>query len=309
MKKRGLLFVNLGSPTAPTIPAVKSYLKEFLSDRNVIEMPAVLWQPLLRGIILPFHTRQSALSYHNCWLREGSPLLVYTKRLTSKVQALLPNWEVRYAMTYGQPAIEKTIAEMKDNCQQLTVIPLFPHYTKSTTKTIIEKVRAVEPQAKIIDRFADEDGYLNLLSHHIQSAWDKDHYDQLLISYHGIPQAMVKHGDPYQVETMRTTNKLIKRLSIPAEKIQMAYQSRFGPMPWLQPYLRDTLLSEAKRGHRKILLVVPSFIADCVETLVEDKIQNAQFFREHGGTKLTVIPALNDSPKLAAFFAQLASLP
>lgn len=306
MKKHGLLLVNLGSPATPTTPDVKSYLTEFLSDRNVIEMPPAFWQPLLRGIILPMRSWRSATFYRNCWLDEGSPLIVHTSRLTAKVQALLPDWEVQMAMTYGKPTIGDTIREMKQRCEQLTVIALFPHFTKSTTQSIIDKVTAADPTAQIIDRFADEEGYLKVLTKHIQTAWDKGNYDKLLISYHGIPAAMVKHGDPYKDETERTTAELVNRLAIPADKIKMVYQSKFGPMPWLKPYLKNTLLSEAQLGHRNILIAAPSFVADCLETLEEDKVQNYQTFRENGGDNLDVVPSLNDDPAFAQFLATLA---
>lgn len=307
MKKHGLLLVNLGSPDTPTTPAVKSYLKEFLSDRNVIEMPPALWQPLLRGIILPMRAWRSATFYRNCWLKEGSPLIIYTKRLNAKVQALLPNWNVQMAMTYGKPTISDTLTKMKQECSDITVIALFPHFTKSTTQSIIDKVNDVAPNAKIIDRFADMDGYLDVLTNHIQQAWDQGNYDKLLISYHGIPTAMVKHGDPYKAETERTTAKLCARLAIPRDKIKMVYQSKFGPMPWLKPYLRNTLLNEAQLGHRNILIAAPSFVADCLETLEEDQNQNYQAFRENGGDNLDLVPALNDDPAFAHFLADLAT--
>lgn len=307
MKEHGLLLVNLGSPATPTTPDVKSYLKEFLSDRNVIEMPPALWQPLLRGIILPMRSWRSATFYRNCWTAAGSPLIVYTKRLTTKVQALLPGWDVEMAMTYGKPTIPDTINKMKEKCKKITVIALFPHFTQSTTQTIIDKVKAADATAKIIDRFADEDGYLAVLTKHIQAAWNNGNYDKLLISYHGIPSAMVKHGDPYKEETERTTAQLINRLNIPQAKIKMVYQSKFGPMPWLKPYLRNTLLNEAQLGHRNILIAAPSFVADCLETLEEDKVQNYQAFRENGGDNLDIVPALNDDPAFAQFLAELAS--
>lgn len=306
MKKHGLLLVNLGSPATPTTNDVKAYLKEFLSDQNVIEMPAAIWQPILRGIILPLRSWRSATFYRNSWYQEGSPLIVNTQRLTAKVQQHLPNWVVKMAMTYGTPAIADTLHELQATCQDITVIPLFPHFTKSTTQSIIDQVQAVVPNATIIDRFADEDQYLQILTNQIQQAWQAGNYDRLLISYHGIPTAMVKEGDPYQTETERTTTELINRLDIPVDKIKMAYQSKFGPMPWLKPYLRNVLMNEAQLGHRNILLVAPSFITDCLETLEEDKVQNYQIFRENGGDNLTVIPSLNDNDDLASFLAQLA---
>lgn len=305
MKENGLLLVNLGSPDTPTTPDVKRYLKEFLSDRNVIEMPPALWQPLLRGIIIPMRSWRSATFYRNCWTKDGSPLIVYTERLTAKVQALLPDWTVKMAMNYGHPTIDDTIATMKKEYQHLTVLPLFPFFTKSTTQTIIDKVTKADPTAKIIDRFSAEEGYLALLTTQIQTAWDQGNYDKLLISYHGIPTAMVNHGDPYRDETEAATAELIKRLNIPEKQIKMAYQSKFGPMPWLKPYLRNTLLNEAQLGHRNVLVAAPSFVADCLETLEEDQAQNYQYFRENGGDNLTMVPSLNDSPEFAQFIANL----
>lgn len=305
MKKYGLLLVNLGSPDTPATPDVKRYLKEFLSDRNVIEMPPALWQPLLRGVIIPLRSWRSATFYRNCWTKDGSPLIAHTSRLTTKVQTLMPDWVVKMAMNYGQPTIEQTLAEMKQECQHIIVLSLFPFFTQSTTQTIIDKVHAVDPHIQIIDRFSAEDGYLSILTKQIQDAWEQGDYDKLLISYHGIPTAMVKHGDPYQKETEAATTELVKRLNIPAKQIKMTYQSKFGPMPWLKPYLRNTLLNEAQLGHRNVLIAAPSFVADCLETLEEDAVQNYQAFRENGGNNLAMVPSLNESSAFAQFIADL----
>ena len=173
------------------------------------------------------------------------------------------------------------------------------------SKTVIDKVKDADPEAKIIDRFSAEEDYLDLLAKQIQTAWDRGKYDKLLISYHGIPTAMVNHGDPYRDETEAATAELIKRLDIPEKQIKMAYQSKFGPMPWLKPYLRNTLLNEAQLGHRDVLVVAPSFVADCLETLEEDQVQNYQVFRENGGNNLVMVPSLNDSPEFAQFITDL----
>ncbi|MCI1974534.1 MAG: ferrochelatase [Limosilactobacillus sp.] len=306
MKDHGLLLVNLGSPAKPTTPAVKKYLREFLGDHNVVEMPAAIWKPLLNGIILPMRSWRSATFYRDCWLENGSPLIVNTANLTKKVQELLPNWVVKMAMTYGEPSIGDTLRQMKKECKQIIVLSLFPHFTQSTTQSIIDQVKAVDPTLPIIDRFADEDDYLDVLSQHIQEEWDQKDYDLLIISYHGIPVSMVKHGDPYQDETERTTKELRKRLDIPQAKIKMAYQSKFGPMPWLKPYLKNTLLQSAQLGKRNILIVAPSFVTDCLETIEENSVQNYQAFRENGGDILDVVPSLNDNIKFANFLANLA---
>lgn len=306
MKDYGLLLVNLGSPAEPTTPAVKEYLRQFLGDRNVVEMPPALWKPLLNGIILPTRSWRSATFYRDCWLKNGSPLIVNTKKLTAKVQQMLPEWSVKIAMTYGKPSISDTLQQMKQECKHIIVLSLFPHFTKSTTQSIIEQVQAVDPTLPIIDRFADDPRYLTVLSQHIQEAWDNGNYDMLIISYHGIPVSMVKHGDPYQDETERTTIELKKRLIIPENQIEMAYQSKFGPMPWLKPYLKNRLLQLVQLGKRNILIVAPSFVTDCLETIEENSVQNYQTFRESGGNTLDVVSSLNDDSHFAEFIADLA---
>lgn len=305
MKKNGLLLVNLGTPEAPTPEAVKRYLNAFLGDPNVITMPAVIWRPILKGMVLPFRSSHSAAMYRDIWLKEGSPQIVYSQRLAKAVQIDLPDWDVRLAMTYGQPAIKETLSAMLATGEQVIVMSLFPHFTQSSAQSIIEQVHTVDPTIPIIDRFADESAYLKLLAQHVQTAWRKKQYDRLIIAYHGIPAAMVKHGDPYQEETERTTKRLRQLLEIPDQQIEMAYQSKFGPMPWLKPYLRKVLKREAHIGTKDILLVVPSFVTDCLETLEEDGVQNRQFFREQGGHDLDLVPALNDQPAFAQFIADL----
>ncbi|HJA21886.1 MAG TPA: ferrochelatase [Candidatus Limosilactobacillus intestinipullorum] len=306
MKQNGLLLVNLGSPAAPTTAAVKHYLSVFLGDHNVVTMPPALWQPLLKGIILPLRAWRSATFYQDIWTKAGSPLIVNSQRLATRVQDCLPDWDVRLAMTYEQPAIADTLTAMKRADDQVTVLSLFPHFTQSTTQSIIDQVRAVDPTIKVIDRFGTAPAYLKVLADQIQRAWEQKQYDRLLISYHGIPAAMVKHGDPYQEQTTATTAKLRQLLDIPDGQVKMVYQSKFGPLPWLKPYLKNTLLQEAQLGHRRILIAAPSFVTDCLETLEEDGVQNYQAFRASGGQELDLVPALNDRLEFAQFIADLA---
>ncbi|WP_251547523.1 ferrochelatase [Limosilactobacillus caecicola] len=306
MKEHGLLLVNLGSPATPTTPDVKKYLRQFLGDQNVVTLPRWFWQPLLNGMILPMRAWRSATFYQDIWLQEGSPLIVHTKRLTERVQALLPDWDVEMAMTYGQPSIAETLRKMQTRCQNIIVLSLFPHYTQSTTASIVDEVHAVDPSIPVIDRFADQPTYLDLLAARINAAWQEDDYDRLFISYHGIPVSMVKAGDPYQDETERTTAQLRQRLNIPDEQVTMVYQSKFGPMPWLKPYLKNSLLKQAQLGDRNVLVVSPSFVTDCLETLEENGVQNYQAFRASGGENLTMMPAFNDDSQFAKFIANLA---
>lgn len=306
MKEHGLLLVNLGSPEEPSTSAVRDYLRDFLGDPNVITMPRWLWKPILNWMILPKRPAHSAQLYREIWLPEGSPLIVYTRALTKRVQTLLPDWKVQMAMTYGEPGITQTLSQMATQCRHLLVLSLFPHFTQSTTTSIIEQVQAFDPTIPVIQEFADQPEYLDLLAARIQSAWNRGHYDRLFISYHGIPQTMVKHGDPYQHETRQTTAELRQRLTIPQDQIKMTYQSKFGPLPWLQPYLHETLIQEAQQGLKRALLVTPSFVADCLETLYENGIDNQQTFLQNGGQELTVMPSLNADPEFAQFIAHLA---
>lgn len=304
---QGLLLVNLGSPSSPRTSDVKSYLKEFLSDQNVIEMPKFFWQPLLRGIILPLRSWRSATFYQHAWRRGGSPLIIYTEMITKQVQKLLPNWNVKMAMTYKQPDIAETLHQMKiDGCDNVILLPLFPQYTQSTTKSIIEQAQTVDVDLTIIKQFYNEPTYQKILASQIQKSWDSDTYDELFISYHSIPIAMVKHGDPYQKECEETSAAVSKLLKIPSDKIKTVYQSKFGPMPWLKPYLKNALMQEVELGHRNILIATPSFVADCLETLEEDYVQNYQTFKASGGDKFQLVPPMNDDQRFSKFLADLA---
>ncbi|WP_334352067.1 ferrochelatase [Companilactobacillus sp. HBUAS56257] len=304
---KGLLLVNLGSPKSPKTEDVKKYLLEFLSDQNVIEMPKAIWQPLLRGVILPMRSWRSATFYQDSWTKDGSPLIVNTQKITDRVQKLLPDWNVKMAMTYGQPDIVQTLKQMqRDGCQKVTLIPLFPQYTQSSSKSIIDQAKKSDVPLEIIDRFYNETTYQEILAHQIQIAWNQGKYDELFFSYHSIPTAMVKHGDPYQRECEETTTKVSNLLSIPKENIKTVYQSKFGPMPWLKPYLKNALMQAVELGQRNILIATPSFVADCLETIEEDYVQNYQTFKASGGDTFELVSPMNDDPKFCQFLADLA---
>lgn len=304
---QGLLLVNLGSPASPQTSDVKKYLQEFLSDQNVIEMPRALWQPILRGIILPLRSWRSATFYQDSWLKNGSPLIVNTQLITDRVQQCLPQWNVQMAMTYGQPDIKQTLQKMQqDGCSNIILLPLFPQYTQSSTKSIIDQAKTANVNLTIIDRFYQEKTYQQILAKKIQQAWDNDSYDELFFSYHSIPTAMVKHGDSYQKECLATTEAVSKLLTIPQNQIKTVYQSKFGPMPWLKPYLKNALMQAVELGKRNILIVTPSFVADCLETIEEDYVQNYQTFKASGGNKFQLVSPMNDDPDFCQFLADLA---
>lgn len=305
--QQSLLLVNLGSPASPETADVKSYLREFLSDQNVIEMPRAVWQPILRGIILPMRSWRSATFYKHSWTKSGSPLIAYTQIITDQVQELLPKWNVKMAMTYGQPDIVETLQQMQsDGCDNVILLPLFPQYTQSSTKSIIDQAEKSGVNLTTIKRFYQEPTYQKILAEKIQAEWDADDYDELFFSYHSIPTAMVKHGDPYQKECEQTTAGVSKLLKISNDQIKTVYQSKFGPLPWLKPYLKNALMQAVQLGKRNILIVTPSFVADCLETIEEDNVQNYQTFKATGGDKFKIVPPMNSDAKFSQFLADLA---
>lgn len=305
---QGLLLVNLGSPATPTTKDVKKYLREFLGDQNVVTLPKWLWRPILNGFVLPFRSWRSATFYQHEWTKKGSPLIVNMQKITDKVQSLLPDWQVQMAMTYGQPDIKETLLKMKEQgCDSVTVMSMFPEYTLSTTKSIIEQAQNSGVKVNLIDRFYKERKYQAAFARHIQRAWGQKNYDYLFISYHGIPSREVKHGDPYLKECQEATQDLINFLDIPKDKIKMVFQSKFGPMPWLKPYLKNSLLETVQMGNRNILIAAPSFVTDCLETIEEDYVQNYQAFRANGGQELDIVPPLNDDPEFCQMIADLAA--
>lgn len=304
---QGLLLVNLGSPASPSTVDVKHFLREFLSDPNVVTMPRWLWQPILNGIVLPLRSWRSATFYADEWTDQGSPIIFNTQKLTMAVQKQLPDWQVNMAMTYGQPNIHESLKKMKSNgCDRIVVMSLFPEYTLSTTQSIIDQVRASQIKVDFIDRFYQEKVYQEALAQKINSAWSIKNYDQLFISYHGIPSREIKQGDPYLDECKESTQAIIKLLDVPRDRIKMVFQSKFGPLPWLKPYLKNSLLEAVQMGKRNILIVAPSFVTDCLETIEEDYVQNYQAFRANGGQNLDMVEALNDDPKFVKMIADIA---
>lgn len=302
----GLLLVNLGSPASPDSTAVKAYLKEFLSDPNVIEMPKAIWQPILNGIILPTRSWRSSIFYKHIWTKAGSPLIAYTKIIRDNIRHELFDWNVQMAMTYGQPDIVDTLQDMAKTCDEIVVLPLFPQYTQSCSKSIIDQAKSANVPIRIIEHFYQKPEYIKILASKIQPYLDSDNYDELLFSYHSIPTAMVKNGDPYQKQCNETTSKTIDVLDFPADKIKTVYQSKFGPMPWLKPYLKNELNQLVAMGKRNVLIVTPSFVADCLETLEEDNVQNYQSFKASGGDNFKLVPPMNESLDFSKFLANLA---
>jgi ferrochelatase len=314
----GVLLVNLGTPDAPTYWAVQRYLREFLSDRRVIDTSRLIWLPLLYGVVLPFRPLRSARNYRKIWMQEGSPLAVYSARLTAKISSLLgaeyrDRITVALAMTYGKPGISQAIESFAaQSVDRLLVLPLFPQYCGSTTGSVIDGTnRALKrwrcaPDLRFINDYHDYGGYIHALSGKIQGHWKAaGARSHLLFSYHGIPASYVAKGDPYQQQTEGTTRSVVQRLGLNDTEWSHCYQSRFGRVAWLQPYTLDKIKELADRGIRELTVASPSFAVDCLETLEEVAIEYRARFLEWGGQRLTLVPALNDDAEHAEALAEL----
>jgi ferrochelatase len=314
----GVLLVNLGTPDSPSYFAVQRYLREFLGDRRVINTSRLIWLPLLYGVVLPFRPIRTARKYRKIWLREGSPLAVYSTRLTAKLGAVLRAQLggqicVELGMTYGNPSIVHALESLSEqNVRKLLVLPLYPQYCSSTTGSVFDFTSAALrrwrwlPETRFVNDYYHEAGYIDALTSRILDHWaEVGEGSHLLFSYHGIPAAYVADGDPYQAQSEATTRLVVSRLGLAPDQWSHCYQSRFGSVEWLQPYTEDTLKVLAARGVRKLTVVSPSFAVDCLETLEEVAIEYRDTFLELGGERLTLVPALNDDDRHAQVLATI----
>ncbi|BFI63302.1 ferrochelatase [Yersinia pseudotuberculosis] len=311
--KPGVLMVNLGTPDAPTSKAIKRYLAEFLSDRRVVDTSPLLWWPLLHGVILPLRSPRVAKLYQSVWMEEGSPLLVYSRRQQKALAARMPDIPVELGMSYGSPnlpeAIETLLAQGVTN---LVILPLYPQYSCSTSAAVWDAVARVLkgyrrlPSISFIRDYAEHPAYISALKQSVERSFaEHGQPDRLVMSFHGIPKRYAQLGDDYPIRCEDTSRALRAALPLPAEKIIMTYQSRFGREPWLTPYTDETLKSLPSQGVKHIQLICPGFSADCLETLEEIKEQNREFFLHAGGEKFEYIPALNDDEGHIALLEQL----
>lgn len=304
----GVLLVNLGTPERPETDAVRRYLKEFLSDQRVVELPSALWQPILRGAVLPRRPKTSAANYREVWTDQGSPLAVILQQQTAAVQSYFQQQGqdvvVDFAMTYGQPNLPSQIECMKQQgIGRLLVLPLYPQYSGSATAAALDKVYADlltqrnQPSLRVLSRYGNHAGYISAMSHHIRKhAPQLQQYDQILFSYHGIPQNHVDAGDPYYDECLATTELLTQHLGLNHSQYTMAFQSRFGKAKWIGPSTQDLLDTWPKQGKRSIAVFCPGFSVDCLETLEEIAISGKQAFVAAGGERYDYIPCLNTEP-------------
>lgn len=308
-----LLAVNLGTPEAPTAPAVRRYLAEFLSDRRVVSLPRWLWKPLLHGLILPLRGPRSAHKYAQVWLDGGSPLAVHTGALARRLQAELPHWTVRAAMRYGAPALAPALdALLAGGARRIVVLPLYPQYSTTTTASVEDVVRAWHrrhPQAmvEVVYDYADDAAWVEAVAGAIRAWWQRHgRGEHLMFSFHGLPQRVADGGDPYPQRCQASATAIAAALGLQAGQWSLGYQSRFGQERWLQPYAEPTLWALAEGGHKQIDVVCPGFACDCLETLEEVGIGFVRTVGERGA-QLRYIPCLNDAPAHARALAGIAA--
>ncbi|EIW8636558.1 ferrochelatase [Klebsiella pneumoniae] len=299
--KTGILLANLGTPDAPTPGAVKRYLRQFLSDKRVVDTSRLLWWPLLRGVILPIRSPRVAKLYQSVWMEEGSPLMVYSRRQQQALAARLPDTPVALGMSYGSPSLASAVDELlAQGVEHIVVLPLYPQYSCSTVAAvwdelarILAKKRAI-PGISFIRDYAEHPDYIHALAASVRASFAvHGEPDLLLLSYHGIPQRYANQGDDYPQRCRDTTRELVSALGLPPERVMMTFQSRFGREPWLTPYTDETLKMLGEKGTKHIQVLCPGFAADCLETLEEIAVQNREIFLEAGGKQYEYIPALN----------------
>lgn len=314
----GLLLVNLGTPDEASPRAVRRYLREFLSDRRVVELPPLLWQPLLNGIILNTRPRRSAAAYAKVWTEDGSPLAVITAAqgaaLAARLGEAVPGEVVlvRHAMRYGRPAIADTLAELQAaGATRILVAPLYPQYSGATTATVVDKVgealRAMrwQPTLRFLPPYHDDPLYIDALGLTLEAGLAALDFvpDRILATFHGMPQRTLQLGDPYHCQCVKTARLLGERTGRP---LTLTFQSRFGPAKWLEPATDATLAALPGEGVKKVALIAPGFSADCLETLEEIAIQGRESFMAAGGTHFAYIPCLNDGEPGMAMLEALA---
>lgn len=303
----GILLINLGTPEAPTAQALRPYLKQFLSDPRVVELPRALWWPILHGLVLTTRPRQSAAKYAKIWTPDGSPLKVHTQRQAQLLRGYLgervkPPMAVDWAMRYGNPGIADALTRLREQgCDRVLVVPLFPQYSASATASACDSVFAALsrmrnlPALRLVKQFHDHPGYIGALAQSVKDHWmTSGRAERLVMSFHGIPRFALDRGDPYHCQCQKTGRLLAEALSLDAGQVVVTFQSRFGRAQWLQPYTIDVLRDLGQRKLKAVDVMCPGFVSDCLETLEEIGIENKAAFLAAGGGEFRYIPCLNE---------------
>ena len=307
----GVLLINLGTPDAPEVRAVRRYLAEFLSDPRVIEIPAIAWRPILHGIILRTRPRKSAEAYNQIWTNEGSPLRAIAHRQAEALRACLPGVSIHYAMRYGNPGIASALDNMlSEGCTRILAAPLYPQYCAATTATANDALfgalarMRVQPAIRTLPPYYDDPLYIDALRANVtrQLAALEFQPERLLLSFHGMPQRTAELGDPYRDQCHATARLLSEALE---REVDVSFQSRFGRAKWLEPATDTTLASYPHRGISRVAVATPGFSADCLETLEELGIRGRRTFEQAGGERFALLDCLNDSPESIAMLERL----
>lgn len=318
--KLAVLLTNLGTPDSPNVKDVRKYLKEFLSDERVVDLPRWIWLPILYGIILPFRAIRSAKLYQKIWTPEGSPLKI---NLIKQQMALQDYFNQAFssennhitvycAMRYGEPSLKKTLQKIReDKHDKLLLLPLYPQYSAATTASTFDKIAEIFKTLQVIPEFCmirdyyNHPDYIELLSQKVKKNIDDTHPEKIIFSFHGLPQKFIDRQDLYYEQCHMTAKKIAEKLALPEDKWMVAFQSRFGKAKWIEPYLDKMLLQLAESGIKKISLICPGFSADCLETLEEINLQNRELFLAAGGIEYHYIHCLNDDPGHIQLLAKL----
>jgi len=317
----GVLLVNLGTPEAATPAAVRLYLKEFLSDKRVIEKDSLLWKFILNGIILPIRSRRKARDYEKIWNKEKneSPFKIVTRSQAEKLSSILEplgkHVLVSWAMRYGEPSIASRLqALMTWGCDRILIMPLYPQYAAATTATVCDETfrflmqQRRQPAIRILPAYYEDPYYIEVLASSLKAEIKSLPFqpDVIVASYHGLPKECSRKGDPYESQCVRTTQLLREQMGLDENKLMLTYQSRFGRAKWLEPYTIKTMKALAKKGVKNLVVITPGFSSDCLETLEEIAQENAHVFKRYGGENFAAIPCLNDSEAGMLMIWQLA---
>ncbi|MCU0869701.1 MAG: ferrochelatase [Burkholderiales bacterium] len=316
----GVLLVNLGTPDAPDAPALRRYLRQFLWDPRVVEIPRPIWWAILHGVILRVRPKKSAAKYATVWTPEGSPLRVHTERqadgLARQLSARFASpTTVRHAMRYGQPSIADGLAALRaDGCDRILVVPLYPQYAASTTGStydaVFDAIKGMRhvPELRLVKHFHDHPGYIAALARQVRAYWTEHGRTQkLVMSFHGVPRFHLDRGDPYHCECRKTGRLLGEALGLAPNEWMLTFQSRFGRAKWLEPYTQETLERLPEQGVKAVDVVCPGFVSDCLETLEEIGEENREAFLEAGGERFRYIPCLNESDAWLQALADIAA--
>lgn len=322
--KVGILLANLGTPDAPTAKALRPYLKQFLSDTRVVEIPRAIWWFILNGIILVIRPKKSAAKYAQVWMPEGSPLMVYAQRQTKMLQGYLGQkikspFAVELGMSYGNPTMQSAIEKLKaQHCDRILVFPLFPQYAASSTGSALDAVWKVllkmrnVPGIRTVRGYHDHPAYIAALEKSVLKHWeingrpDFTTGEKLVMSFHGVPKVHLTKGDSYHCTCHKTARLLAESLGLSKGQYLVAFQSRFGKQEWLKPYLANTLQDLGKAKTKRIDIICPGFSSDCLETLEEIAMEGKHIFKSNGGGDYQYIPALNDNDAWIHALTQIA---